>query len=262
MRVSGNPPPAETRRPRAVKSKGGEPPSFAKTLEGMLDAPARNYKRAHKQATTHEQVITHEQAIPGEQAIAQEHATAGEEAIPHEKAIAHKHGTAHKKAADKRGNNRLSQSANDVSHGAPVLSLPINVAPPLVQDTKAASTLNEPEVIRNLVREILVVTEPRGRQTVDVQFNSTTLDGLRVRISREDDKIAIRFLTASASVSDLLSRNAAQLSEALQAKGLHVVPIQVELRAAPVSMEAGPPARDGERGGGGQGNGRQQKHPK
>jgi len=240
----------------------------------MLDAPTRNYKRAHKQATTAEQVITHEQAIPGEQAIAHEHVTAGEhvityqqastgeEAMPHENAIAHKHGTAHKKAADKRGKTRLSQSADDVGHGAPVSSLPINVAPPLVQDMKAASTLNEPEVIRNLVREILVVTEPRGRQTVDVQFNSTTLDGLRVRISREEDKIAIRFLTASAAVSDLLSRNADQLSEALQAKGLHVVPIQVELSAGPVSIETGLPARDGQRSGGGQGNGRQQKHPK
>jgi flagellar hook-length control protein FliK len=89
-----------------------------------------------------------------------------------------------------------------------------------------------------LVQEILVVAEPNGANRVEIQFNSTTLEGLRVQISQDQDQIAIRFSAASALTSNLLSRNLDQLSAALHSKGLQVSPIQVEL--APPRIEAAP----------------------
>jgi flagellar hook-length control protein FliK len=114
-----------------------------------------------------------------------------------------------------------------------------------------AETRVEGADIKALVQEILVVSKPNEPRSVEIQFNSKTLDGLQVQIKQDRDQIAIRFSTASESISDLLSRNLNQLTEALHSKGLQVGPIQVEraptpIDAAPGSGSATP--RDGRRG--------------
>jgi hypothetical protein len=107
-----------------------------------------------------------------------------------------------------------------------------------------------PEVapLEGLVQEILVVAGPGVDTKVDVQFQSTTLDGLNVRIVRKGDEVSIRFLTGSESVAKLLTRNVDQLSQSLHAKGVPVAPIQVELAPAPArSTDARHDPRDGRR---------------
>jgi hypothetical protein len=113
------------------------------------------------------------------------------------------------------------------------------------------------QVLEGLVREIVVVAGPGVDPKVELQFHSKTLDGLNVRVVKKGDEISIRFLTGSDSVAQLLSRNSAQLSEALLAKGLHVAPIQVEFARGPAgSTRANDSPRDGRRG---QGQERQDK---
>ncbi len=108
--------------------------------------------------------------------------------------------------------------------------------------------------IQALIQEILVVAQPNGRQAVEIQFDSKTLDGLNVQISQQQGQVAIRFSAASAPVSELISRNLDQLSDALQRKGLNLAPIQVELTSMPNNSGTNNPgssntgARDGRRG--------------
>lgn len=134
--------------------------------------------------------------------------------------------------------------------------LPASVmpAPQFTPDTifqpVAATPAADASAIQGLVQEILVATKPDGQNSVEIQFNSKTLDSLHVQISKDQDQIAIRFSAANESVSNLLSRNISQLSDALREKGLQVAPIQVELRPAPISSSpSDTPQRDGRRGG-------------
>jgi hypothetical protein len=110
--------------------------------------------------------------------------------------------------------------------------------------------VNKTDVVQSIVHEILVVTKAGGPPIVDVQFNSKTLDGLRVRVSGNKEEIAIRFSTSSESVLQLLKQHVGALSDALQTKGLQVAPVQIEMRPAPVvSPQSGSSPRHG-RGGG------------
>jgi hypothetical protein len=137
---------------------------------------------------------------------------------------------------------------NPVALAGIVTGVPLEIQP-LIGQTAAPAHVNETDVIQSIVQEILVVTEAGGPPTVDVQFNSTTLDGLRVRISGNKDEIAIRFSTSSESVLHLLKQHVGELSDVVQAKGLHVAPIQIEMRPAPVvSPQPGSQPRHG-RGG-------------
>lgn len=116
---------------------------------------------------------------------------------------------------------------------------------------------SEPASIQALAHEILVVAQPNGQRSIEVQFNSKTLDGLHVKISQQQDQISIRFSTTSASVSDLISRNLDQLSDALQHKGLQLAPIQVEVTPAQTNSES--TSRGSTNGRSGQQNERQQQ---
>jgi flagellar hook-length control protein FliK len=121
---------------------------------------------------------------------------------------------------------------------------------------------NEAIGIQALVDEILVVAQPNGQHDVELQFNSKTLDGLNVKITQGQDQISIRFSTTSASVSDLISRNLDQLSDALEHKGLQLAPIQVEFHPTQTNFEStGTGARD-RRSGQQNERQRQQRHQK
>ena len=146
--------------------------------------------------------------------------------------------------------------------GLPI-PVPLEFAGP--SGPQAATHAGPPEtaLIQNLVSEILVSATPEGGKSVEVQFNSKTLAGLKVQITGTGDHLSIRFSTSSQSVSQLLSRNIGQLSQALEAKGLQIAPIQIEMApppAAPASSpQSGNSGRDNRRG---QGDGRQQKQQK
>jgi flagellar hook-length control protein FliK len=141
---------------------------------------------------------------------------------------------------------------NPVAMTGIVTGVPLENTQPLIRQTAAPAPVKQTDVVQSIVREILVVTEAGGPPIVDVQFNSTTLDGLRVRVSGGKDQIAIQFSTSSESVMHLLKQHVGDLSEALQAKGLHVAPVQIDMRptAAAVSQQPGSSprhSRDGQR---------------
>jgi flagellar hook-length control protein FliK len=130
-------------------------------------------------------------------------------------------------------------------------------APSAIPKTAAAPEVRD---LDGLVQEILVVTGPGKNPTVEVQFHSKTLDGLNVQITRNGDEIAIRFMATSSSVAQLLSRNSNQLSQALEAKGLQVAPIRVEVASTSSgSTDSSRSYRDGRRD---RGNDRQQRQQK
>jgi flagellar hook-length control protein FliK len=147
--------------------------------------------------------------------------------------------------------------------GVPVPQLlPVSTAAPVLSGgAPATDAAGQTAAIQSLVQEISVAAPPGGPQSVEVQFNSTTLEGLKVRVTSTDGDTTIRFSTSSQSVSQLISRNADQLSQALEAKGIQAGPIQVEWRPASVASSSsdGTPSRDNRRG---QSDGRQQKQQK
>jgi flagellar hook-length control protein FliK len=153
-------------------------------------------------------------------------------------------GTERKKASQ----DQLFPLSNENSLVLPTI-IPADQTQSGIVSQPAAETRSEAINIQGLVQEILVVAQPNGQHSVELQFNSKSLDGLHVKISQEQDQIAIRFSTASASVSELISRNLDQLSDALHRKGLELAPIQVELTPAPTNSVANNTgSRDGRRG--------------
>jgi flagellar hook-length control protein FliK len=126
--------------------------------------------------------------------------------------------------------------------------------------TAKAGAAPEIRDLDGLVQEITAVAGPGTDPKVEIQFHSKTLEGLNVQIAKKGDEISIRFLTASDSVAQLLSKNSDQLSQALEAKGIHVAPIQVSLApTAPRFTDSSSSSRDGRRG---RGDERQQRQKK
>ena len=141
---------------------------------------------------------------------------------------------------------------------SPVLLSPLRDMVP----SAAAKPSAAPEVrdLDGLVQEILVVAGPGRAPLVEVQFHSSTLEGLNVQVSKTGDEISIRFLTSSASVAQLLSQKSDQLSQGLEAKGLQVATIQVELtQASPRFTDSRPSSSDSRRGRGDQRQQRQKQ---
>ncbi|MBV9508137.1 MAG: flagellar hook-length control protein FliK, partial [Acidobacteriia bacterium] len=150
-------------------------------------------------------------------------------------------------------NKQPDVSDQAIAAGAPV-AMPFDPAASVVPQTSTPGAAPaEAGLVRNLVQEIVATPAPDGAARVDVQFNSKTLEGLRVQVTRSEDTISVKFSTSSQSVSQLLSRNLGQLSQALESKGLHVAPIQVEMIPPPVTHGDGQTdssPQDGRRGGG------------
>jgi len=162
--------------------------------------------------------------------------------------------------AKKRGDEPGGQSIEDegklsaAMSAASFLAIRDTASPAI---TKAAAA---PEIrdLDGLVQEIVVVAGPGKDPKVEVRFPSKTLDGLNVQITKNGDDLSIRFLARSSSVAQLLSQNSNQLSQALEAKGIQVAPIQVEVASSPSSSTESA-CKDGRRG---RGDDRQQRQQK
>jgi flagellar hook-length control protein FliK len=97
-----------------------------------------------------------------------------------------------------------------------------------VADVKQTRAASEVRLTDNLVQEILVINRGSGSQEVHIQFDSKTMDGLRVQIQRENGVLSVKLMSQSDESAKLLSSNADQLAAALQAKGVQVATIQVQ----------------------------------
>ncbi|MCI0423705.1 MAG: flagellar hook-length control protein FliK [Acidobacteria bacterium] len=81
--------------------------------------------------------------------------------------------------------------------------------------------------IQALANEIWHGVNARGQEQVDIHLNSKVLDGLKIQIVRDTDRLNIRFESASDAVSQLLTRNVGALTESLVAHGVRVGQIRV-----------------------------------
>lgn len=122
--------------------------------------------------------------------------------------------------------------------------------PDLVEPPKAGhlSPLSVKEAgttgINDLSREILQEIRSRkgaDAQSVDIQFDSGTLDGLRVHLSAVDKTLSITFATQSTEVATLLSQHSAQLIDRLRQGGFAINRIGI-VRKRPME-----PNRSGQR---------------
>jgi len=164
--------------------------------------------------------------------------------------------------AKNRGEKPVDRGPEDdgkpsVTTGSLLLSLQPDIASSVVAKPADVPGVRD---LEGLVQEILVVAGPGSAPLVEVQFHSDTLEGLSVQVSKTGDQVSIRFLTSSTSVAQLLSQNSSQLLQGLEAKGLQVAPIQVELtQATPRSTDSRPSSSDGRRGRGDQRQQRQRQ---
>jgi len=131
---------------------------------------------------------------------------------------------------------------------------------PEVSQVHAAGSTADVERIQALTQEMVDKLEttkgPGGDDRVDIQFNSRTLEGLQVSISRNDAGVSIRFQTASEPVSQLLSQNMQTLVQALAVKGVEVGDVRVaNSSAASEAGYSGTNSRESRQGGRGTGSG-------
>jgi flagellar hook-length control protein FliK len=73
-------------------------------------------------------------------------------------------------------------------------------------------------------------------EAINITFDSKTLEGLQVQIRQQDGELAIRFVTQSDNVSNLLSQHTGELREALTNKGVKVRNIAISNRETPTGM--------------------------
>ena len=158
---------------------------------------------------------------------------------------------------DLNGNSTLlNDAALDLASATPPVPANIGVA-----DSAQAASPSSEALVASLVREITVQMPPGGAKSVDIQFDSHTLQGLHVRIQKADSGLNVQFATSSDAVSRLLTSNAPALTEALQQRGYVSPVITVQLSEGPAAFSGGdsrPSSRDrggrngNEQGGGGQ----------
>ena len=84
-----------------------------------------------------------------------------------------------------------------------------------------------PPEVQHLVREISVVVNTAGKQQVHIELNSNVMQGLHIRIERQEGAVAIQFQSSSDDVARLLLKNVDALSQGLADRGLNVADIRV-----------------------------------
>jgi flagellar hook-length control protein FliK len=76
-------------------------------------------------------------------------------------------------------------------------------------------------------------------EAVNITFDSKALEGLQVQIRQQEGELAIRFVTQSENVSELLSHHTGELREALTSKGVKIRNITISAHATPVTRRNG-----------------------
>ncbi len=72
--------------------------------------------------------------------------------------------------------------------------------------------------------------EKDGVHSVEIQFNSNVLDGLRVQVQSERGVVSINFIAATPQVSRFLNSNLATLRGALENRGVQITQLAVNRR--------------------------------
>lgn len=160
-----------------------------------------------------------------------------------------------KESQDKlAGNKGDGGDAKQKTPAVVIDPLPLN---PLVADASASrlsgpSTAVDPERIAQpgssassqidkltteIVHQIDIVKQGGKTESINVTFDSKTLEGLQVQIRQQDGQLAIRFVTHSDNVSNLLSRHTGELQESLTSKGVKIRNIVISNTSTPPEMQ-------------------------
>jgi len=91
----------------------------------------------------------------------------------------------------------------------------------------SAARLNVEHLAAEIVQHIHAATTADGRRSVEIQFNSKTLDGLQVRVEDSKGSITVSFAARTENVAALLENQAPQLKRALEARGMTVANVSV-----------------------------------
>jgi flagellar hook-length control protein FliK len=138
------------------------------------------------------------------------------------------------------------RAAADPSRAAaiasPVPFSPLRDAAPVDAAYGIAAPELEP-LLTSLVDEITVEAPPDGRTSIDIQFDSRTLEGLHVRIQKAGHAVEVRFSTSSEAISRLLTANSGRLTEALIQRGYVAPNVSVQRPQGSMAFFAGEPGR-------------------
>lgn len=101
-------------------------------------------------------------------------------------------------------------------------------APSQPESISGAPVSTEMERLAAEIVDRISSHEANGARSVEIQFNSQTLEGLRVSIrTSEQGQVAINFLTPVARVAGLVQKNLGSLRSALESKGIRVTQLVV-----------------------------------
>lgn len=114
--------------------------------------------------------------------------------------------------------------------------------PPMAPESAATGTKQVravllPPALEGVVREIEVSLRDVQSSEVRIQFDSKTLDGLQVRIARENGKLAVEMNCRSAEVGRLLLEHVGGLGQTLEARGYPGATIEVRSSARSTSQQ-------------------------
>jgi flagellar hook-length control protein FliK len=142
---------------------------------------------------------------------------------------------------------------------APALAQPIPFSDIAPVDVGHGVASQSEVLVASLVQEIAIEAPPGG-SSVDIQFDSRTLDGLHVRVQKKGDSVEVRFSTSSEAVSRLLTANAHSLAEALVQRGYVAPTVSVQRAQGSAAFFAGDSRRSRRDGGDGGDGGDRGRH--
>lgn len=100
------------------------------------------------------------------------------------------------------------------------------------ESVSGAPALTEMERLATEIVGKISSHETNGVRSVDIQFNSQVLDGLRVTLrSIGQGQVAVHFATPQARVASLIQKNLGSLRAALEGKGIQVTQFAVSGQA-------------------------------
>jgi flagellar hook-length control protein FliK len=129
--------------------------------------------------------------------------------------------------ADTKGGKRADKPFDPAAAGLMHAATAVPDQPIQAGQVESKRMVAVPPEVQQLVREISVVVNTAGKQQVHIELNSNVMQGLHIRIERQEGAITIQFQSSSADVSRLLLRNADALSQGLVDRGLNVADIRV-----------------------------------
>lgn len=104
------------------------------------------------------------------------------------------------------------------------------VAAQATQATEAVEGVRVPRELAAVVDEIHLATNDLGDQTMTVNLNAKTMEGLSFQLKKDaaTGVIGVEFLSKSPEVTKLLEQNLANVTQALAQKGLNVGEVRIQ----------------------------------